>query len=54
LLNAAFFYEIMWKKVVRAGQDTDGIIRPIRFACWITKATDTRSDYVMLIAFPRQ
>jgi hypothetical protein len=26
----------------------------MRFACWITKATDTHSEYVMLIAFPRQ
>ena len=23
-------------------------------ACWITKATDTRSEYVILIAFPLQ
>jgi hypothetical protein len=26
----------------------------MRFACWITKATDTHSEYVTLIAFPRQ
>ena len=26
----------------------------MRFACWITNATDTHSEYVMLIAFPRQ
>ena len=26
----------------------------VRFACWITKATDTYSEYVILIAFPRQ
>jgi hypothetical protein len=32
----------------------DNIIRRIRFACWITKATDTHSEYVILIAFPRQ
>jgi hypothetical protein len=25
-----------------------------RFACWITKATDTHSEYVILVAFPRQ
>jgi hypothetical protein len=24
----------------------------MRFACWITKATDTHSEYVILIAFP--
>ena len=32
----------------------DNIIRCMRFACWITKATDTRSEYVILIAFLRQ
>ena len=32
----------------------DNIIRCTRFACWITKATDTHSEYVTLIAFPRQ
>jgi hypothetical protein len=29
-------------------------IRRMRIACWITKATDTHSEYVILIAFPRQ
>jgi hypothetical protein len=39
----------------RAGQATDdNIIRHMRFACWITKATDTHSQYIILIAFPRQ
>ena len=32
----------------------DNIIRRMRIACWITKATDTHSEYVILIAFPRQ
>jgi hypothetical protein len=32
----------------------DNIIRRMRFACWITKATDTHSDNVILTAFPRQ
>jgi hypothetical protein len=32
----------------------NNIIRRMRFACWITKATDTHSEYVILIAFPRQ
>jgi hypothetical protein len=37
------------------GQTTDGnIIRRMRFARWITKAIDTHSEYVILIAFPRQ
>jgi hypothetical protein len=32
----------------------DNIIRRMRFACWVTKATNTHSEYVILIAFPRQ
>jgi hypothetical protein len=32
----------------------DNIIRRMRFACWMTKATDTHSEYVILIAFARQ
>jgi hypothetical protein len=31
----------------------DNTIRPMRFPCWITKATDTHSEYVILIAFPQ-
>jgi hypothetical protein len=30
------------------------IIRRMRFACRIRKATDTHSEYVIIIAFPRQ
>jgi hypothetical protein len=45
----------MWKKYVRVRQATDDrIIRCIRFACWIPKAKNTHSEYVILIAFPRQ
>jgi hypothetical protein len=32
----------------------DNITRRMRFACRITKATDTHSEYVTLTAFPRQ
>jgi hypothetical protein len=32
----------------------DNIIRRMRIACWISNATDTHSEYVILIAFPRQ
>ena len=36
----------------RVGQATDGlIIRRMRFACWITKVTNTHSKYVILTAF---
>jgi len=31
----------------------DNIIRLMCFACWITKATDTHSEYVIAIALPR-
>jgi hypothetical protein len=35
-----------------AGQATDdNIMRRMRIACWITKATDTHSEYVVSIAF---
>jgi hypothetical protein len=32
----------------------DNIIRRMRFACWITKATEIHSEHVILTAFPRQ
>jgi len=32
----------------------DYIIRSMRNACWITKARDAHSEYVILIAFPLQ
>jgi hypothetical protein len=40
------------EKYGTAGQATDAIIiRRMRFACRINKATDTHSAYVILIAF---
>jgi hypothetical protein len=43
------------KKYGRARQATDdNIIRRMRFACWITKVTDTHPEYVIHGAFPRQ
>jgi hypothetical protein len=48
----------LWDNVEKYGTARqtrdDNIIRRMRFACWITKATDTHSEYVMFIAFPRQ
>jgi len=42
-------------KYGRIGQTTDdNIIWRMRIACWITKATNTHSEYVILIAFPVQ
>ena len=57
-------YQITWKKygiasgkkkhgTARQATD-DNIIWGMRTACWITKATDTHTDYVTLTAFPRQ
>jgi hypothetical protein len=43
------------KKCVTARQATDdNIIRRMGFACWIIKVTDTRSEYVIIIAFSLQ
>jgi len=39
------------EKYCRAGQMT---IWPIRNACWIQKATNTHSGYVIIMAFPPQ
>jgi len=41
------------EKYGRAGQATDdNLIQSMRIACWITKATNTRSDYVIHTVFP--
>jgi hypothetical protein len=43
------------EKYGRTTQATDDdIIRHMRIACWITKATDTQWEYVILTAFPQQ
>ena len=43
------------EKYSRPRQATDGsVIQRMHFTCWITKATDTHSEYVIPIAFPRQ
>jgi hypothetical protein len=48
-------YKLIWKKYSRAGQATDdNIIRRMRFACWVTKATNKHSECVIISAFPRQ
>jgi hypothetical protein len=39
----------------KAGRATyDNIRWRMHFACWITKATYKPSEYVMIVAFPRQ
>jgi hypothetical protein len=47
-------YEIMWKNMVEPDGTHENMKRRMCFACWITKATHTRSEYVILIAFSRQ
>jgi hypothetical protein len=43
------------EKYSTARQATDdNRTRSMRIACWITKATNAHSEYVILIAFPRQ
>jgi len=42
-------YEIRLKNMVQPDRP-----QPMRFACWILKATNIQSEYVILIAFPRQ
>jgi hypothetical protein len=46
-------YESMWKNIVE--RDTPKmIIRRIRIARWIPKATNTHSEYEIRIDFPQQ
>ena len=37
-----------------ARETTNDIIWRMPFSCWITKAKDTHSEYVIFIAYPRQ
>ena len=45
--------EIMWKTIVEWDRP-QMIIWRMRFASWIPKATNTHSEYVTRIAFPKQ
>jgi hypothetical protein len=60
MFNGCFFFfenfavcEIMWKNIVELGRPQMTVWR-MRIACWIPKATNTHSGYVLLIAFPLQ
>jgi len=46
-------YEIMWNNVVDPGKPQMTIWR-MRIACWISKAINTHSEYVVRISFPLQ
>jgi len=45
----------LWNNVEKYGRTRqtayDNVIRRMRFACWITKATDTHSEFVILYYF---
>jgi hypothetical protein len=46
-------YEITWKNIVEPDRPQMTIWR-MRIGCWIPKTTNTHSEYVILIDFPRQ
>jgi hypothetical protein len=46
-------YEIVWRNTVESGWPQITIWH-MRIACWIPKATNTLSDYVIHIGFPLQ
>jgi hypothetical protein len=43
----------MWKNTVKLGR-VQLTIRRIRIACWLPKAANTHSEYVIFTAFARQ
>jgi hypothetical protein len=47
-------YELMWRNIVEKPDSPQMTMRRMRIACWITKATDTYSEYVIVIAFALQ
>jgi hypothetical protein len=47
-------YETIWKNIVGRGVMPPMKIWLISIECWIPKATNTHSEYVILIAFPCQ
>jgi hypothetical protein len=47
-----YFHSYNVEKYGTAGEAAnENIIQCMRFVCWITEATDTRSEYVILAAF---
>jgi hypothetical protein len=45
-------YEVMWRNIVDEPDRPQMTMWRMRIACWITKATDTYSEYVILMAIP--
>jgi hypothetical protein len=52
-INFRAVYEVVCKHMVVSDRPQVTIWR-MRIACWVTKATNTHSEYVILIAFPLQ
>jgi hypothetical protein len=46
-------FKITWKNLVNTDRQQI-TVWPICIACWITKTTNTHSEYVIIIAFPLQ
>jgi hypothetical protein len=46
-------YEIMWTNIVDLGRPQKTIWR-MRISCWVPEATNTGSEYAIVIAFPLQ
>jgi len=44
----------MWKNVLEPHRPHNGTTRRMRFLWLITKATDAHSEYIIVMAFPRQ
>jgi hypothetical protein len=45
----------LWDNVEKYGRDREAnVLRRKRLECWLTKATDIHSEYVILAAFPRK
>jgi len=59
VVNNFFFFEdravceIMWRNIAEPDRPHMTMWR-MRIACWIPKATNAHSEYVILIAFPLQ
>jgi len=56
IFNNLFLFAVneeMWKNIVEPGR-LQMTIRRRHIACWITKATNSHSGYVILVAFPPQ
>jgi len=45
--------EIKWKNIVERDRP-QMTVWSMRISCWIPKATETQSEYIILIAFPLQ